>query len=267
MTDIATLQSLFCNSLLSEEKLPQGLVTDPVTEGERLAVYRNNVRVTLREVLRDRFAVVSQLVGEDFFNAMAGEYVRANLPASPVLLDYGAGFPDFIAGFSPAGSLPYLADVARLEWFIHDAANAPDATSLDPVGLSGLDSETMDDLFLKPHPSLRLFESPFPVHDIWRAHQDEIDEELLINDEACHLVICRPEFEVSVWSHSHAEYLLLSTLNDGLPLMDAMAEGLASDRTMSLDRLLAHAFSRGYFRSAYLPHDTSAPNNGDDHVR
>lgn len=267
MTDTATVQSLFFNALTSEHGLPHDLVKEATSRNDRLAVYRNNFRVTLRDVLADRFPVTKQLVGEEFFNAMAGEYVRANPPASPMLIEYGADFPEFIANFPPARSLPYLSDVARLEWLIHDAANAADGDSLDPADLADLDPDIIDYLEMAPHPSVRMLTSTHSVHDIWMAHQDEIDKELRLKDEPSHLLICRPDYKVSMWPHTQAEFLTIRALYEGARLMDAFAEGLAADPAMSLDLLLANAFSRGYFRSARLSQDAPIHKNGDHHVR
>ena len=62
----------------------------------RFGVYRNNVIVSLVGALGDTFPVVRRLVGDDFFDAMAGVHVRAHPPASPVLAHYGAGFADWL---------------------------------------------------------------------------------------------------------------------------------------------------------------------------
>ncbi|MEZ5722575.1 MAG: DNA-binding domain-containing protein [Paracoccaceae bacterium] len=61
--------------------------------GKRFDVYRNNVVVSLSEALATGFPVVRKLVGEAFFSAMAGVFVRAHPPRSPVLTMYGEGFP------------------------------------------------------------------------------------------------------------------------------------------------------------------------------
>ena len=82
----------------------------------RFAVYRNTVAAGLIEALAGRFPVVERLVGEDFFRAMAHAYVTQEPPRSPLLFQYGGSFADFIAGFAPAAPLPYLRDMARLEY-------------------------------------------------------------------------------------------------------------------------------------------------------
>ena len=66
---------------------------------------------------------------------MARAYALAEPPRSPVLMDYGAGFADFIAGFAPAASLPYLPDVARIERAWREAYHAADAEPLTAGGL------------------------------------------------------------------------------------------------------------------------------------
>src|SRR4029453_14611961 len=93
--------------------LPTGLARK--AEGapsRRFGVYRNNVYAGLIDVLAGRFPVVARLVGEEFFRAMARDYVEREPPSSAVLLRYGAGFADFIAGFPQAATVPYLADMA-----------------------------------------------------------------------------------------------------------------------------------------------------------
>lgn len=77
---------------------PAGLKTwngsDPSV---RYAVYRNNVANSLIDALADTFPVVEQLVGTDFFRAMAHCYVRQSPPVSRLLVRYGENFPNFVA--------------------------------------------------------------------------------------------------------------------------------------------------------------------------
>jgi hypothetical protein len=80
--------------------------------------------------LQANFPAVLRLVGKEFFREMARLYVLSEPPTSPILLDYGAGFPDFIASFVPAGALVYLPDVARIERAWTESYHAPDAAPL-----------------------------------------------------------------------------------------------------------------------------------------
>src|SRR4029453_4256003 len=119
----------------------------------RFGAYRNNVYAGLIDVLAGRFPVVARLVGEEFFRAMARDYVEHEPPSSAVLLRYGAGFPGFITGFTPAATAPFPADTGALEWPKHPAHPAAGAA---PVPLEALASpaDRAADAVLALHPSL-----------------------------------------------------------------------------------------------------------------
>ena len=139
----------------------------------RFAVYRNNVVHSLVAVLADTFPVVRQLVGDDFFGAMARRYVVEHPPTSPLMHRYGAALPAWIAGFEPAAALPYLADVARLEWLRLRAFHAADAAPVDAGTLRALVAapERLARAALVLHPSLAVVRSDHPVVTLWAAHQ------------------------------------------------------------------------------------------------
>ena len=107
---------------LSEGGRPVGLVHRDVSP--------HNVLVSLTDALKANFPVVCAVVHERFFAYAADAFIRAHPPASPCLSEYGAAFPEFLRGFAPARRLPDLFDLARLEWAVLRAANAPDAAPI-----------------------------------------------------------------------------------------------------------------------------------------
>ncbi|SMH35131.1 DUF2063 domain-containing protein [Maritimibacter sp. HL-12] len=135
----------------------------------RFAVYRNNVVVSLTEAMATGFPVILKLVGDEFFRAMAGVFVRSHPPESPVLARYGAAFPEFLETFAPVAHLPYLADVGRLEFALREAYHAADAAPVAPDALA--DPRVMD-AHLRFAPATRLVASPYPIHAIWRANSE-----------------------------------------------------------------------------------------------
>ena len=77
------------------------------------------------------FPLLRGILGEEFFNAIAKEFVRENPPHKPSLLFYGEDFIDFIRNFPACSEMLYLADVAKLEWFNVRAFHAADEQLLD----------------------------------------------------------------------------------------------------------------------------------------
>jgi len=178
MPALRELQRAFGAYLLSEaaDGACRDIVEDGFSAAERCRVYRNGCRSTLIAALRLTYPAVDRLVGRDFFDAAAGEFAFAHPPASGYLNEYGGGFADFLAGFEPAGALFYLPDVARFEWALGAAANAPDAAVLHAGALAGVDAGDHAALRFEPHPSVRLLLLAFPT--------DRIADAVLAGDDA-----------------------------------------------------------------------------------
>jgi hypothetical protein len=163
-------QDQFRRALLdAASDAPAGL-SDPAggRAGRRFAVYRNNVAVGLTEALEAGFPILRKLLGEPFFRAMAGVFLRAHPPASPVLMFYGAEMPDFLSRFEPVRHLGYLPDVARLELALRESYHAADAAPLGAEALSVLQADPLR-ARVSLAPALRLLRSRWPLHGIWRA--------------------------------------------------------------------------------------------------
>ncbi len=178
MPALRELQQAFGAFMLSEN---DAAVCRHVVEGgfsaaERCRIYRNTCRSTLTETLRMTYPALDRLVGGEFFDVAAGQFITAHPPHSGCLNDYGAGFADFLAAFGPASALAYLADVARFEWALSVAANAVDAPVLDTAALAALDPECHATLRFEPHPSLSFLALAYPA--------DQIADAVLSGDDA-----------------------------------------------------------------------------------
>ena len=226
-------QGNFARALLDARlALPVGLLAWNGSDAtQRFAVYRNNVMVSLTQALASGFPVTRELVGDEFFNAMAREYITLEAPASPVLVEYGDGFADFIERFPPADGLPYLADVARLERMRVQAYHAQDASSLAPESLHGLmaDPEGLSRMRVSLHPACRILRSRFAVLSLWAAHQNDDDAERRAAlagvdlEHAQDVLVRRPLHEVFVMPLPPGAAEFLSALAQGESLGQAAA--------------------------------------------
>jgi hypothetical protein len=210
----------------------------------RLDVHRNNVVVSLADALAASFPVVQSLVGEPFFRAMARSYLRADPPRSPVLALYGGGLAAFIEGFAPARSLPYLADVARLEFARVQTLHAADALPADPMLLAAaLAADALHALPLRPHPSARWMVSRHPVFSLWAAHQGQGRPEDVDLGQPEAVLVVRPALEVLTIGCDPATAAVLAALEQGAALPDACAAAAGCphfDPAATLGLLLRH---------------------------
>lgn len=235
-------QGLFAAALLDPGlPCPDGLTTwngsDPT---QRFRVYRNNVIVSLVDALADTFGVTRELVGEEFFRAMARLFAYAQPPQSRQLAFYGAGFPDFIADFPPAAGLPYLADVARLEYRRVLAYHAADAAAVSPAEISAVlaDESALSTLGLHLHPSLTVLSSAFAVVSLWAAHQGVVDLLTIAPAFAETALVLRQGLDVEVMQIPPAAGVFVAAISAGSPLAAAADQAAAIDADFDLVGIL-----------------------------
>src|SRR5271157_2625104 len=136
-------------------------------DARRFAVYRNNVAVGLIGALEARYPVARRIFGPEAFRAMARAFAEAHKPRSPVLIAYGAAFPDFIEAQGPNPDLRRLADVARLENAWVEAYHAEDAPAAGLADLAVLSAEALPNARVALHPAARLLSLATPAASIW----------------------------------------------------------------------------------------------------
>jgi hypothetical protein len=157
----------------ADQAVPAGLVNpDASPATKRFDVYRNNVAVSLTEALEAVFPVVRKLVGDEFFTAMAGVYLRLHPPASPMMMHYGAQMPQFLRRFPPAKTVPYLSDIARVELALRRAYHAADDAPLAGDALSAIAPGALMLARFGFASAVTVVTSTHPIHDIYRANTD-----------------------------------------------------------------------------------------------
>ena len=256
-TPAALDQAAFAAALLDPAlPCPAGLRawngSDP---SARLAVYRNNVVSSLIDALADTFPVVQQLVGPEFFRAMAGIFVRISPPRSRVLAHYGQAFPAFVESFGPAQALPYLADMARLEVARVTAYHAADAqaASSEAVGLALASGERIAELNVALHPSLSTLVSNHAVITLWAAHQTDGEIEPLVIDTPESAIVLRAGLDVLVLIAPDGCVPFVQALHGGCNLGQATAYATAAAPHFDLAATLSLLLGHGAVTSIHLP--------------
>ena len=226
--------------LAPDQPVPAG-----IARPERFAVYRNNVVVGLIEALAAAYPATRALVGERFFKAMAGVYVRAEPPTSPVLILYGAGFPAFIESFPPAGRLPFLADVARLERLWLMAYHGAEAAPVPLDALARLPETALADARLALHPTVGLIVSRHPVAALWAANTGRGAHEGVDLRRVEAALVLRPHDRVEVHVLDPGEVAFVAALRAGRALGAAAEAALAAAPRFEFATALGRVFAVG----------------------
>lgn len=236
-------QTTFAQALLNPEQACPGDLTtwngsDPAI---RFAVYRNNVTVSLIDALADTFPIVQELVGEEFFRAMARIYVQSSPPRSRIMAYYGSAFADFVGSFPPAASLPYLADVARLEMCRVRAYHAADVPPIDPDALrvALADPQQLMSSRLVLHPSVHLIESPFAIFSLWAAHHGALCISTVDPSVAQTALVFRNGLDVATLELSAGAGQFVRALQRGEALVEAAGAASSGDQEFDLANTMA----------------------------
>jgi hypothetical protein len=229
-------------------QVPAGVV-GPGGKGavRRYNVYRNNVTVSLIDALAAIFPAARRITGAEFFRAMARSYVRATPPQSPLLFEYGRGFPDFIVKYDHAQEMPYLADTARIERAWLDAYHAADVPPLPGQTLAEIASDLLPEVMLVPHPATRIVRSAFSALSIFVANRNDGPVQSIESATAEDALITRPENEVIVRRLPLGGATFLLELLAGKALGEAAALAIEASSNFDLSGNLAGMIDAGVF--------------------
>jgi hypothetical protein len=219
---------------------------------KRFNVYRNNVTVSLIDALAGIFPAVRRLTGDEFFRAMARFHLRASPPTSPLLFEYGHDFPDFIARYEYAQSVPWLADIARIERAWLDAYHAADIPPLASEALATVPPERLADLVFEPHPATRIVCSEYPALTIFAANRNEDPVEPIETDGPEDALITRPDMDVIVRHLPAGSAVFLLQLIAGEPLGVAVAKAIDACSSFDIAASVAGMIEAGAFMSINL---------------
>ncbi|MBX6329097.1 MAG: putative DNA-binding domain-containing protein [Pseudolabrys sp.] len=213
---------------------------------DRLDIYRNTIFSALTRALRLAYPATERLVGADFFDGAADIFIRTHLPRTAYLDQYGDEFPDFLQSFAPAARLPYLADVARLEWAVNRALHAVDETTFELAQLAAVGAEDRGRVRFRPRASISLLRTQYPADHIWRAVLNRDDKALAAIDlrtGPVFLLIERGEDGMEVIRMQEPAWRFLSALCKGEPL-EAVIEAA---RDIDAPTALAEHLAAGRF--------------------
>lgn len=160
MSALAKWQRDFATAIFGEVLVPQ-LKTRSISSQTATSIYRNNVYSNLVAGLGQIYTAVEKLVGSPFFSQIARAYVEIVPSRSGDMNRYGEGFADYLATLPALANLPYITDMAKLEWYCHLAYGAPDFHMITepndsmPTGHFGL------------NPAAYFLSSRYPLKVIW----------------------------------------------------------------------------------------------------
>jgi hypothetical protein len=221
----------------------------------RFGLYRGNVQANAVRALANAYPVVRALVGDEFFDGLAREYAAARPSSDGDLNATGEAFAAYLGACAHVADLPYLPDVARLEWLVHRAHYAVDPQAFDAAKLAAIAPAQLDAARLVLAPACALLHSRWPVATLWRVHQPAHEGELRVDLDAGgeHALVFRRAWRVDVEAMAAGAHAFLDACAERRTLAQAVAGALARDAAFDLAAVLPAWVANGVVADVVVP--------------
>lgn len=246
MIPLFQLQSQFSQALRYQTNSDLcHLVSYRMPSDARFQIYRNNFIISLSEILALTYPKTLALIGEEYFSTLARRHVLNNPLLSGDVSSYGKGFSEtIIADSNLTSRVPYLADMARLEWEI-DTSNQilnnptpfPRLFSLDE--LANIPADEQEQIQLVFYPSVRLMHSGYSVCSIFQAIKTEQFDLHDLSSEEFVVIAALENDSVLVERLTEDEFALASRISEQATLGEINPDNLVSLAKLASLNLLA----------------------------
>ena len=233
-TSLAEIQHELATWVLGEEapalERHVALPSD-VDPWERLAVYQGGYPARVREALEQCYPATNRILGSGSFASLARRY----LPFAPHgwcnLNSIGRNLPTLLSddpgdpGDLLTTELPFLPDLARLEWAVYRAFHATLDPPCDLAVCEDWSIEQWSAVRFEIRSDVAVVTSAWPIRDLWAVRdtpREEIDVALV--DRPQTVAVARSGFDVEVRVLEESESTVARSLLRGDRLGEAMQE-------------------------------------------
>ncbi len=195
---------------------------------ERVDIYAQMYYARLFEILKGDFPRVAAILGCDRFHEVTSAYLAQHPSTHPSLRQLGRFFSAFLQARPESEELPFLSELAALEWARVEVFDAPDTEPLRAEHLQMIQPDDWPALILHLVPAFQVVNSEWPLHVIWKAaEEDEAPHEEAVAREPSVLRVWRNGFSVYHTKMDATEQMVLTGVMAGNPF-DAICETLES---------------------------------------
>lgn len=210
MTSLHDCQTQFYRAIFDKNQTIIGI------DDSRLAIYRQTIFHSLHNALSTSYPVIGRLVGTEFFRFLAKQYIQQYPSVSGDLNRYGDAFSQLLQSLPETAELPYLADVAQLEWCVQLAENSIDHIPFPIEKLITVAPEHYPNLQFFLNPSAYLQSSIYPIADIWQANQRDGDGVVELHTGKFYCLIYRIDYQVTVSTLNADQWAFLTAIQQDM---------------------------------------------------
>jgi hypothetical protein len=172
---LSQIQGAMARCIRVGESIPEHWISVPtgVDLGARLRVYTDGYPARIIEALAETFPAIAHILGDATFAALGKRYVAKLRRAPRNLNDVGSALQRFLRKDSLNESLPFLPDLAVLEWAIQRAFHSRVREPFDGSRCGDWTPEDWKHARIGFQPAVILVRSEWPLSELRDAQEVE----------------------------------------------------------------------------------------------
>ncbi len=224
---LAELQGAMAARILGNEdfspldgwiRVPPGV--DPRT---RFAIHQDAYPARIASSLAEAFPAVANILGDGSLARLTARFIECGLPAERNLNHVGRGLPAFLASDPLTPEVPFLPDLAALEWAIYECFHCEVGSDFDPATISAFTHDDWVRTRVVFRPGTAVVSSAWPIHELWRTRDlDRCEIAVELRDHPEQVLVHRVGLAVETQSIDLLEAEALERLISGMRLDDVM---------------------------------------------
>ena len=226
---------------------------------ERLDVHRQTILENLVNALKITYPCIWKLVGESCARGIALSYIHdlGNLPKDGRAHDFGNNFPEYLKEFPSIKHIPYLSDVAKLEWLKSLSYHARISHKISFENIQNLNEDQLYKTCFEFNDSFHLLCSCHPLLEIQEiVDNNQENAKLSINEESFHYyVIYQKDYIVSTAEIEESHFLFLTLLREGKYFGDAADKCLFLFPDFDLSICIGFMINSGFIAASFQAPD------------
>jgi hypothetical protein len=220
-----------------------------LTPAERLGIYHDMYRLRMEEALETDYPGLSHFLGPRRWRRLVRGYVEAHPSRSYTLNVLGRDLATYVYDAPRIAHAGFCRDLARLEWAVTEAFDAPATPTLSEDDLAGVPPDAWEGARLVPTAALRLLALDYNAGLYLDSLRDEDHDHPLPRRRPSWVAVCRRDFSVYRVSLTRPAFRLLSALAEGRTVGEALEECLRRSRPRPSGEEV-FAWFRGWARAA-----------------
>lgn len=249
------IQNFHANILGQSSAIQEDIIGSSVAfKQTRLGIYQNGYVLRLLEILLKDFPVLEMLMGQDLFDTVGRDYIRAHPSHHFSVRYFGQYFSKFLSSHPLAA--PIHEEMAAFEWELEQAIDAKDAPQLTFEEMATLNPEDWANVKLTVHPSLQIVPFFYPTPILWQSLQQNHEKPIIEKQEMPTFWLMwrfdRRSYFRPLTEDQHRMIMAIQTGDVFSEVCEKMCEWLSEDRVVSFAaETLRHWINEGIF-SAFI---------------